>query len=235
MHRFFILKEHWRYLCLHLHLKLHCLHAKSLQLYPTLCDSMDCSPPGSSVPGILQARILQWVAISFSRGLPDSGVEPSSLVSLASSGGFFTTSATWEFLHLYLHPPFSIWGPKPSSLYHYLHFHKKVLLYHNFLLKIVVFVQCWPSWIVTPTAAQGGSSRTDCIGKSIGTTLSSHYVETPFKIHVTMGDLFCKDLPSECFNPTSCRRCLRLCQKPWAMKSIHITFSLVLHVYVLLW
>ena len=98
--------------------------------------------PGSSVPGILQARILQWVAISFSRGLPDSGVEPSSLVSLASSGGFFTTSATWEFLHLYLHPPFSIWGPKPSSLYHYLHFHKKVLLYHNFLLKIVVFVQC---------------------------------------------------------------------------------------------
>ena len=44
------------------------------QLYPTLCDSMDCSPPGSSVPGILQARILQWVAISFSRGLPDSGI-----------------------------------------------------------------------------------------------------------------------------------------------------------------
>ena len=34
----------------------------------TLCDPMDCSPPGSSVPGILQARILEWVAISFSRG-----------------------------------------------------------------------------------------------------------------------------------------------------------------------
>ena len=34
----------------------------------TLCDTMDCSPPGSSVHGILQARILQWVAISFSRG-----------------------------------------------------------------------------------------------------------------------------------------------------------------------
>ena len=34
----------------------------------TLCDSMDCSPPGSSVHGILQARILQWVAVSFSRG-----------------------------------------------------------------------------------------------------------------------------------------------------------------------
>ena len=38
------------------------------QLYLTLCDPMDCSPPGSSVHGILQARILEWVAISFSRG-----------------------------------------------------------------------------------------------------------------------------------------------------------------------
>ena len=35
---------------------------------PTLCDSMDCSPPGSSVHGIFQARILKWVAISSSRG-----------------------------------------------------------------------------------------------------------------------------------------------------------------------
>ena len=34
----------------------------------TLCDPTDCSPPGSSVHGILQARILEWVAISFSRG-----------------------------------------------------------------------------------------------------------------------------------------------------------------------
>ena len=40
--------------------------AKSLQSCPTLCDSMDCSPPGFSVPGILQARILEWVVIPFS-------------------------------------------------------------------------------------------------------------------------------------------------------------------------
>ena len=40
--------------------------AKSLQSYPTLCDPIDGSPPGSSVPGILQARTLEWVAISFS-------------------------------------------------------------------------------------------------------------------------------------------------------------------------
>ena len=43
--------------------------AKSLQLCLTLCDPIDGSPPGSSVPGILQARILEWVAISFSRTL----------------------------------------------------------------------------------------------------------------------------------------------------------------------
>ena len=40
--------------------------AKLLQLCPTLCDPIDGSPPGSSVPGILQARTLEWVAISFS-------------------------------------------------------------------------------------------------------------------------------------------------------------------------
>ena len=40
--------------------------AKSLQSCPTLCDPIDGNPLGSSVPGILQARILEWVAISFS-------------------------------------------------------------------------------------------------------------------------------------------------------------------------
>ena len=41
--------------------------AKSRQSCPTLCNPIDGSPPGSSVPGILQARILEWVAISFSK------------------------------------------------------------------------------------------------------------------------------------------------------------------------
>ena len=47
-----------------------CMCAKSFQLCPTLCNPMDCSPPGSSVHRILQARILEWVAISYSRGAP---------------------------------------------------------------------------------------------------------------------------------------------------------------------
>ena len=57
---------------------------------------MDCSLPGSSVRGIFQARILEWVAISFSRDLPDPGIEPVSLALPALAGRFFTTSAPWE-------------------------------------------------------------------------------------------------------------------------------------------
>ena len=48
------------------------------QLSLTLCNPMDCSPPGSSVHGIIQARILKWVAISFSRGSSQPRIEPGS-------------------------------------------------------------------------------------------------------------------------------------------------------------
>jgi len=61
-----------------------------MQSYPTLCDPMDYSPPGSSVHGIFQARILEEVAISSSVGLPDLGIEPTSPVSPALADGFFT-------------------------------------------------------------------------------------------------------------------------------------------------
>ena len=44
------------------------MHAQLLQSCLTLCYSMDCSPPGSSVHGTLQVRILEWVAMPFSRG-----------------------------------------------------------------------------------------------------------------------------------------------------------------------
>ena len=62
----------------------------------TLCDPMDCSLSGCSVHGILQAKILEWGAISFSEDLPNSGIKPESLASLMLAGRFFTTSATWE-------------------------------------------------------------------------------------------------------------------------------------------
>ena len=44
----------------------------------TLCDLMDCRPPGTSVHGVLQARILEWVATSFCRDLPSLGIKPRS-------------------------------------------------------------------------------------------------------------------------------------------------------------
>jgi len=54
---------------------------------------MDCSPPGSSVNGIIQARILEWVLFPTSGDLPNPGIE---LTSPALTGRFFTTSTTWE-------------------------------------------------------------------------------------------------------------------------------------------
>ena len=79
-------------------IKIHFLCRTDLQLkdgggdlvtksHPTPCNPMDCSPPGSSVHGIFQARILEWVAISFSRGAPDPGVE---FEQSAWAEGFFT-------------------------------------------------------------------------------------------------------------------------------------------------
>ena len=53
-----------------------CVHTKVLLLCLTLCDPMYCSPPGSSVHGILQARILEWVAIPSSRGSFASTASP---------------------------------------------------------------------------------------------------------------------------------------------------------------
>ena len=61
------------------------------QLWPILCNSMDCSPPGSSVHGILQARVLEWIAIPFSRGSsqPRDQTQVSHIL-----GRFFTIWAT---------------------------------------------------------------------------------------------------------------------------------------------
>ena len=65
--------------------------AKLLQLYPTLCDPMDCSLPVSSVHGILQARIPEWVAMPSSRG--SSQPRDQTCISCVSciAGSFFTT------------------------------------------------------------------------------------------------------------------------------------------------
>ena len=74
------------------------MRAKSLQSRLTLWDPADSSMLGSSVHGILQTRILDWAAISFSRGSSYPGIKLASLTFSALAGGFFTTSATWEAL-----------------------------------------------------------------------------------------------------------------------------------------
>ena len=71
-------------------------YAKSLQSCWTLCHPMDRSPSGSSVHEILQARILEWVAMPSSRGSLQPRDWTSSLMSPALAGGFFTTSTIWE-------------------------------------------------------------------------------------------------------------------------------------------
>ena len=65
----------------------------------TLCNLMDCSPPISSAHGILQARILEWVAFPSPGDLSNPVIKPGSLASPTLAGGFFTTSATWDTLH----------------------------------------------------------------------------------------------------------------------------------------
>ena len=79
---------------------LHCSSACAVkvlgaQSFPALCEPMDCRPPGSSVHGLLQARILEWVIISFSRGFswPGDRTQVSCI-----PGRFFTVWATGETL-----------------------------------------------------------------------------------------------------------------------------------------
>ena len=73
-----VLNWHWKYQCklmiLYIHIYVcYCLVAKFCLTY---LRPMDCSSPGSSVHGISQARILEWVAIYFSRDLPNPGIKP---------------------------------------------------------------------------------------------------------------------------------------------------------------
>ena len=59
----------------------------------TLCDPMDCSTPGSSVHGIFHTRILEGLPFPTPEDLPYPGIEPMSLASPKSAGGFFTTTS----------------------------------------------------------------------------------------------------------------------------------------------
>jgi len=91
-------------LCRHLHLKFLCLVVLS---NATLCDPMDCSPPGSSVHGVLQARILESVTISFSRGSSwprdRTRIEPSSRSPFLPGICMVAARTVWFSFHLGCH------------------------------------------------------------------------------------------------------------------------------------
>ena len=79
---------HWKIAKISLHV--------CAQLCLSLCCSIDCSLADSSVQGIFQERILEWVVISYSRDLPDAGTKPSFPASPALEGKFFTAITTSE-------------------------------------------------------------------------------------------------------------------------------------------
>ena len=74
-------------------------HAQQLQSCPTLCNPMDCSLPGSTVPEISQARILEWVAFPSPGDLANPGIKS---MSPALAGRFFTTELSGKHVCLYV-------------------------------------------------------------------------------------------------------------------------------------
>ena len=81
----------------------------ALVMYNSLWP-MDCSPPGSSVHGMLQARILEWVAMPSSRGSSQPRDQTQSLTSPALAGMFSTTSVTWKVSHFCTHFKIRLFG-----------------------------------------------------------------------------------------------------------------------------
>ena len=107
----------------------------------TLCKPMDCSPPGSSVRGISQARILQWVAISSSRGYSRPRGQTQVLISPALAGGFFTifiTRATWEASEISIMKKIKWSGMTDRGR------QRRATFYADFYLKwSLCFLACW--------------------------------------------------------------------------------------------
>ena len=86
-----------------------CVYANSSQSCLTICDLVDCSPPGSLVHGTLQAEHWSGFPLSLPGNLPNPGIKPTSLMSPELTGGFFTTRTTWEgLIDQYLHVKFPV-------------------------------------------------------------------------------------------------------------------------------
>ena len=113
-----LVKEHLGNIYKYTHTHTHTHIYACVPTCPTLCDSMGCSPSDSSVHGILQARILEWVAMPSSKGScwprDQTCISP---ISPALVGGFFTTSTNLEDLP----PNICIFIYKIFIFYEYIH------------------------------------------------------------------------------------------------------------------
>ena len=146
------------------------MHAKLLL---TLCWPMDYSPPGSSVHGIFHARILEWVAISFSRGPSWPKDQTRVLESPALAGGFFTTSATWEAQSCYFccSVPQScptLCNPMDCSTPGFLVLHHLpgIAIEVSNFNSVFVFVFFWPQGMWDVSSCTRDRTHTSCIGST---------------------------------------------------------------------
>ena len=147
-----------------------CIHAKLIQSCLTLCEPMGYSPPSSSVHGILLARILEWVIISFSRG--PSWLRDRTRVSCIVGKLFTVWTTRWAYVNL-TYPPklyiswgqeqnmnhlWVIWKPKPCLLHkiqdsyflekRYYYFIKYLLFLLGTLLDWAVVDVFWSNFLV---------------------------------------------------------------------------------------
>ena len=112
--------------------------------------SMDFIPPGFSVDGILQAGILDWVAIYFSSGSSQPRNQPVSLPSTALPGVFFTASTTWEPLHFLNNPNYVVLYDYfseflGSSCLYFFNIFTSIFMKLVYDFLFVTFQSCWES------------------------------------------------------------------------------------------
>ena len=134
------------------------VHAQSLQLCPTLCNPMDCSPPGSSVYGILQARTLEWVAMPSCRG--SSWPRDQTRISCIARR-FFTAEPPGK-------PSYSPWGLKRVGHDRATNIHTVPNLLSFWVIHGAVHLEGQGIFIAGSPTAQGsptGESQTSCQGR----------------------------------------------------------------------
>jgi len=118
------------------------LAAKSLQSCPTLCNPIDGSPPGSPVPGILQARTLEWVAISFSNARKWK-VKVKSLSRVRPSATPWTAAFQAPPSMGFSRQEYWSWVPLPNWYYSIIISYILFSWMENFILKVIFFLESW--------------------------------------------------------------------------------------------